>query len=371
MSAVASPVLSVDSLLEAAVSMHASDLHLSAGVPPTVRVWGALKRMELPALSAEDVERLVSQVVDDKGRETLERNLQLDTSYVCSAGRFRVNIFRQRGVLAAAFRFIPSRVPGFSELGLPPVIHSVCELQRGLVLVTGTAGQGKSTTLASIVDRLNRERKLHIVTVEDPIEYAHEHVGGLVHQREIGHDARSFPEALRAALREDPDVIMVGEMRDLETISIALTAAETGHLVLATLHTAGAAETVDRIVDVFPPEQQQQVRVQLASVIECVVWQQLVPRARVESEGGALAGRVLAAEVMLGTYAVRSLIRDGKTHQLRHVMETGIALGMQTMERSLASLVMAGQITREEAFRRCRFPDELARLLGTKPEAGL
>lgn len=356
----------IDTLLERAVEMHASDLHLSPGAPPTVRVWGRLRRMDLPVLSPDDVERLVAPVVGDYGREALSVNLQLDTSYACRAGRFRVSVFRQKGTLAAAMRVIPSRIPDFAELGLPAVVHGVVRLQRGLVLVTGTAGQGKSTTLASIVNWLNRERGLHIITVEDPVEYFHTHAAGLVHQREIGVDARSFPEALRAALREDPDVIMVGEMRDLETISIALTAAETGHLVLGTLHTAGAPETVDRIVDVYPPQQQQQVRVQLASVLECVIWQQLVPRLEtaVRRDGGALGGRVLATEVMLGTPAVRSLIRDGRTHQIRHVIESGLALGMQTMERSLAQLVLAGEVSRDEAMRRCGYPDELARMLG-------
>jgi len=293
------------------------------------------------------------------GRERFERDLELDATHVVAGiGRFRLNAFMQQGNVSGVLRHIPLDIPLLATLGLPPSVAELVTAPRGLVLVTGPTGSGKSTTLASLVDRINRTRAVHIVTVEDPIEYVHEHHSGVVNQREVGTDTQSFTSALKHVLRQDPDVILIGELRDLETISIALTAAETGHLVLATLHTQSAAQAVDRIIDVFPPHQQQQIRTQLSSTLHGVVSQQLVPT----TDGS----RVAAAEVLIGTTATRSLIRDGKTYQIPSVMQSGSAHGMQTMDQSLASLVRAGRVTMATAMEHCHDRDGLRQLVGAR-----
>ncbi|MFS8641276.1 MAG: type IV pilus twitching motility protein PilT [Symbiobacteriaceae bacterium] len=331
--------------LRQAADCGASDLHLTVESPPVVRVHGELQDLPGPRLRPEQVEALVRPILDQRLQERLERDGQVDFAYsLPGVGRFRANVYRQRGSLAAAFRLIPTSVPDLDELGLPPAVAGLCELSQGLVLVTGPTGSGKSTTLAAMVDRINRTRRLHIVTLEDPIEYLHRHQRSLVNQREVGIDVPTFAAGLRAALREDPDVIMVGEMRDLETIATALTAAETGHLVLATLHTPSAPQAVDRIIDVFPAEQQNQVRVQLAGVLEAVIAQRLVPTA----DG---RGRHVVAEVLLGTAAVRNLIREGKTAQLPAVMETSRQYGMVTLRESAGQLLARGLVTREALLR--------------------
>ncbi|MDI3317280.1 MAG: type IV pilus twitching motility protein PilT [Bacillota bacterium] len=331
--------------LRAAVEQGASDLHLTVESPPVLRVNGELVDLEGPRLRPEDVRQLVEPLLDERSRLTLEREGQVDFAHsLPGVGRFRANVYRQRGSLAAAFRLIPVHVPDLESLGLPPSVDAFCDLTQGLVLVTGPTGHGKSTTLAAMVDRINRSRRAHVVTLEDPIEYLHRHARSLVDQREVGLDTPSFAAGLRAALREDPDVIMVGEMRDLETISIALTAAETGHLVLATLHTPSAPQAVDRIVDVFPADQQNQTRVQLAGVLEGIVAQRLVPSA----DGSR---RHLVAEVLVATHAVRNLIREGKTAQLASVMESSRQLGMVTMRESAGQLLTRGLVTREALLR--------------------
>ncbi|MBX5465640.1 MAG: type IV pilus twitching motility protein PilT [Clostridia bacterium] len=331
--------------LRRAVEHGASDLHLTVESPPVLRVNGELVDLEGPRLRPEDVRRLVEPVLDERSRAALERDGQVDFAYsLPGVGRFRVNVYRQRGSLAAALRLIPMHVPPLESLGLPASVDAFCELAQGLVLVTGPTGHGKSTTLAAMVDRINHSRRAHVVTLEDPIEYLHRHDRSLVDQREIGLDAPSFAAGLRAALREDPDVIMVGEMRDLETIAIALTAAETGHLVLATLHTPSAPLAVDRIVDVFPAEQQNQVRVQLAGVLEGIVAQRLVP----SSDGRR---RYPVAEVLVATHAVRNLIREGKTAQLASVMESSRQQGMVTLRESAGRLLAGGLVTPEALVR--------------------
>jgi twitching motility protein PilT len=289
--------------------------------------------------------------------KTLDETGEIDFSYsISNVGRFRVNAFKQRGSYAMVLRIIPLRIPSMEELGLPKVTDELTKLPRGLILVTGPTGSGKTTTLASVINKINSERRCHIVTLEDPLEYLHSHKKSIVNQREVGSDTESFANALRGALREDPDVILVGEMRDLETISIAITAAETGHLVLSTLHTNGAAKTIDRIVDVFPPYQQQQIRVQLAAVIEAVISQQLLPKASGK-------GRVAAHEVMVASPAIRNLIREGKIHQIDTVIQTSSALGMQTMDTSLVNLYRRGEITKETAISQAYNIDEIRKKL--------
>lgn len=339
----------VDDLLRAAVREKASDLHLTVGVPPMLRVDGRLVSLEgFSALSVADTERLVSSMLKEAQLAKLAENGEVDFSYgVPGLARFRVNVYRQRGSLGAAARVIPTEVPSYKSLGLPDVIYQMAQRPQGLVLVTGATGCGKSTTLASIIDIINSERECHIITLEDPIEYLHRHKKAIINQREIGLDSRSFDAALRAALRQDPDVILVGEMRDHETISTAITAAETGHLVLATLHTNDAVQTVDRIVDVFPPHQQPQIRVQLAATLQAVISQALLPRADQK-------GRVVATEVLLATPAVRNLIREGKTHQILSILQTSGRLGMQTFETSFRSLLERGLISRETLQARFR-----------------
>ncbi len=346
-------------LLMEVVSRRASDLHLSAGAHPTVRIRGRLTPLDdYPVLGGTETREIVYSILNGDQRQRLETDWQIDFAYsIPGHARFRVNAYYQRGAIGAAFRLIPFGLTSIDELGLPATVHEFTRKPRGFVLVTGPTGSGKSTSLAAMIDEINSTRDEHIMTIEDPIEFLHPHKRCLVNQRELGSDAQSFGEALKAALRQDPDVILVGEMRDLDTISTALTAAETGHLVFATLHTQDAAQTIDRIIDVFPPHQQGQVRVQLSVALQGVVTQQLLPTA----DG---SGRVAACEVLVPTAAVRNLIREGKTHQIYSTLQTGTAQGMQTMDASLATLVRAGSISQKMAESRSSTPDELRRLLG-------
>jgi twitching motility protein PilT len=349
---------SIDDLLEQMVARGASDLHVTAGTPPAMRLRGHLERLEgMGALVPEDTQQLLYRVLNSEQQKQLEIKRQLDFAYaVPGVARFRVNVFFQRESLGAAFRVIPHDIKTLEELGLPQSLHAFTDKPRGLVLVTGPTGSGKSTTLAAIIDEINRTRSDHILTIEDPIEFVHKHKRCVVNQREIGPDAVSFGEALRAALRQDPDVILLGEMRDLETISTALTAAETGHLVFGTLHTQSASSTVDRIIDVFPAEQQEQVRIQIAGSLQGVVTQALLPTA----DG---AGRIAALEVLFPDDAVRNLIRQGKVEQIYSIMQTGTSKGMQTMEQALGDLVMRRVVTIDIALSRSSRPDQLLGLL--------
>jgi twitching motility protein PilT len=349
---------SIDDLLEQMVARNASDLHVTVGTPPAIRVRGHLERLEgLEPLVPEDTQQLLYRVLSSEQQKQLEIKRQLDFAYgIPGLARFRVNVFFQREALGAAFRLIPHDIKSLEELGLPSSLHSLTEKPRGLVLVTGPTGSGKSTTLAAIVDEINRTRPDHILTIEDPIEFVHKHKRCVVNQREIGPDAVSFGEALRAALRQDPDVILLGEMRDLETISTALTAAETGHLVFGTLHTQSASSTVDRIIDVFPAAQQEQVRIQIAGSLQGVVTQALLPTADGQ-------GRVAALEVLYPDDAVRNLIRQGKVEQIYSIMQTGTSKGMQTMEQALSELVLRRIITADVAMSRSSRPDQLLGLL--------
>ena len=353
--------LHVNQLLSRVVEMGASDLHLTAGMAPCARVHGRIFPLEeFPPLTPAETQRMVFSILTQRQRERFEEALELDTSHsVKNFGRFRVNVFVQRDAIGAVFRVIPWEIVPLAQLGLPPVVASFAEIPRGLVLVTGPTGSGKSTTLASLVDVVNTTKEFHIVTVEDPIEFLHHHKRCIVNQREVGEDTHSFANALKHVLRQDPDVILVGEMRDLETISTAITAAETGHLVFGTLHTQDAPQTIDRVIDVFPSHQQQQIRVQLAAALQGVVTQQLLPLAR----GG---GRTVAAEVLVATPAVRNLIREGKTHQIYSAMQAGGRFGMQTMDMSLAALVMNGVIDMKTAVERCASEDDLRRLIQGK-----
>jgi twitching motility protein PilT len=349
---------SIDHLLSQMVTLSASDLHLTVGSPPVVRVRGHLQRFEgVPALTADDTRDLLYRILNSEQQKQLELKRQLDFAHsIPGVARFRVNAYFQKEALGAAFRLIPNEIKSLEELGLSGSLHQLSQKPRGLVLVTGPTGSGKSTTLASILDEINRTRHDHILTIEDPIEFLHKHKGCIVNQREIGADAVSFAEALRGALRQDPDVILVGEMRDLETISTAMTAAETGHLVFGTLHTQSAPGTIDRIIDVFPPEAQEQVRVQIAGTLQGVVTQALLPTA----DGN---GRTPALEILLPDDAVRNLIRQGKVEQVYSVMQTGTAKGMQTMEQALAELVLKRVITKETALTRSSRPEQLLGLL--------
>jgi twitching motility protein PilT len=338
---------------------NASDLHLTAGSPPMIRIRGALEPLDYPVLTPQDVRETIYSILTNDQRQKLETDWQIDLAYaIPGKARFRVNAYFQRASLGAAMRLIPQTMPALDSLGVPPVLREFTKKPRGFVLVTGPTGSGKSTTLAAMIDVINEERHEHIMTIEDPIEFLHRHKSCIVNQRELGADAKGFGMALKAALRQDPDVILVGEMRDLETISTALTAAETGHLVFATLHTQDTAQTVDRIVDVFPPEQQHQVRVQLSVGLQGIVTQTLLPTADGQ-------GRVVACEVLVPTPAVRNLIREGKTHQIYSALQTGAQHGMQTMDSALADLVRQGKITRELAEARSSTPEELRRLMGT------
>src|SRR6184192_1343119 len=327
--------LSIDALLERMVARNASDLHITVGTPPAMRVHGALERYEnTPELTPEDTHQMLYRILSTEQQKLLEINRQIDFAHaIPGLARFRVNVFFQRETLGAAFRLIPTEIKTLEELGIPSSLHAFTDKPRGLVLVTGPTGSGKSTTLAALIDEINRKRAEHILTIEDPIEFVHRHKRCVVNQREIGVDAISFAEALRAALRQDPDVILLGEMRDLETIPTALTAAETGHLVFATLHTQSAPGTIDRVIDAFPAAQQDQIRIQLAATLEGVVTQALLPTA----DG---TGRVAALEILYPDDAVRNLIRQAKVEQVYSVMQTGTSKGMQTMEQALADLVL-------------------------------
>jgi twitching motility protein PilT len=353
--------LMIEDLMEKLVEAGGSDLHLAAGLPPYGRFNGELRPMQESALSEEVCNRLIFSMLNNAQRKHLEQTWELDCSYgLKGISRFRVNVYRQKGSYASCLRALGSSVPSMQALGLPDAVERVASAPRGLVLVTGPTGSGKTTTLAAILNHINRTSAKHILTIEDPIEFVHTSDRSLIHQRELNEDTRSFANALRAALREDPDVILVGEMRDLETIQLAITAAETGHLVLATLHTSSAGQTVDRMVDVFPPGQQNQIRVQLSSSLVAVFSQTLCRRAR--SRRG-LFGRVMAMSVMMNTPAVANLIRDGKTAQLYSQIQTGGRQGMQTLERALANLVEIGEVTLEEAKAHSSRVEELNRLL--------
>jgi twitching motility protein PilT len=349
---------SIDELLASMEGWDASDLHLSVGAAPAVRVRGEVGPIkDLPPLTEEDTQQLLYRILSTEQQKRLEIERQIDVSYaIPGVARFRVNVFFRQGTISAAFRLIPQAIRSLEELGLPTSLHELTERPRGLVLVTGPTGSGKSTTLASMIDEINRTRSAHIVTIEDPIEFLHPHRRCIVNQREIGSDTSGFAVALRAALRQDPDVILLGEMRDLETVSTALTAAETGHLVLGTLHTRGAASTIDRIIDVFPGEQQSQVRTQIASALQAVVTQALLPTADGQ-------GRVATVEILLPDDAVRNLIRQGKVEQIYSVMQTNTSRGMQTMEQSLCDLVLRGTITLDTALGCSSYPDQLLGLL--------
>jgi twitching motility protein PilT len=354
----------VDELLRLVVEKKGSDLHLAAGVPPVLRIDGKLLATNYAVLSDFEVQRMIYGVLTDEQIRTFETDYELDCSYELKGlSRFRVNVYRDRGAVAVAFRVIPSKIPTVRELGLPLVLEDLSRRPRGLVLVTGPTGSGKSTTLAAMIGQINGERSEHIITIEDPIEYLHTHRRSLVNQRELGADTRTFAQALRHALREDPDVILVGEMRDLDTMALAITAAETGHLVFSTVHTNSAAQTVDRIVDVFPPGQQEQIRIQLSNTLEAVLSQQLLPRA-------GTPGRIAAMEIMIASPAIRNLIREAKAHQITSIIQTSAHLGMQTMDQCLRDLYQRGLITYEEAMGRAMNQEELKKMLFTRGEEG-
>lgn len=334
---------SIDEMLKAANERGASDLHITVGVPPKIRIDGELIDIADERIMPSDAENLIMPIIPDHARKQLVEMGESDFSYaIAGVGRYRVNAFRQRGSYACVIRIVGTRIPSPQELGLPESVVALTELKRGLVIVTGPTGSGKSTTLASLVDVINSTQNVNVITLEDPIEYLHRHNKAIVNQREIGVDSFSYTSALRAALREDPDVIMVGEMRDLDTISTAITAAETGHLVLSTLHTTGAANTIDRIIDVFPPHQQQQIRIQLAGVLESVISQQLLPK--------VFGGRVAAFEVMHTNTAIKNLIRESKTHQIDNIIQTNRKLGMMMMDDAIMELYMRGEISKETAL---------------------
>lgn len=360
----------VDDLLRAVVDKGGSDLHLCVGVPPIIRIDGQLTPAPYERVTPADSQRMSYDILTDEQIQKFESTLELDFSYsVARVARFRVNLYRDKGSVAAAFRVIPQVIPSVDDLHgstrMPPessyttlgqVLIDLSRKPRGLILVTGPTGSGKSTTLAAIINQINTERSVHILTIEDPIEYLHQHRYSIINQRELGMDTKNFPNALRAALREDPDVILVGEMRDQETMALAVTAAETGHLVFATVHTNSAASTVDRIVDVFPPGQQEQIRVQLSNNLQAILTQQLLPRA-------GKPGRVCAMEVLVANAAVRNLIREGKSHQITSALQTSAKEGMMTMDRCLAQLYQSGQITLDDAISRAMSPDELRKMI--------
>lgn len=331
-------------LIKIGSTKNASDIHITVGVPPVFRINGKLHEYGEEYLKPDDTRKLVEEVLEERQMLELNEKGEIDTSFSSPGiGRFRVNAYKQRGSFGMALRIIPLRIPTMEELGLPQIVKDLARNPRGLILVTGPTGSGKTTTLASIIDLINSEQNYHILTLEDPIEYLHKHNKCIVNQREIGSDSLNFANALRAALRQDPDVILVGEMRDLETISIALTAAETGHLVLSTLHTLGASKTIDRVIDVFPPHQQQQIRVQFASVIQGIISQQLLPKV----DG---SGRIAAFEVMVTTPAIRNLIREEKSHQIDTAIQTGGKYGMETMDNSILELYKKGIISKDTAL---------------------
>ncbi len=346
-------------LLELMVQKNASDLHLTVGSPPQLRIDGKLVKTQLDPLTPEDTRKLAYSIMSEKQRKRFEEQSELDLSFgIEQMSRFRCNVFMQRGNVAVALRLIPFRIKSFEELGLPKVVADFAKMPRGLVLVTGPTGSGKSTTLASVINKINLERHEHILTVEDPIEYLHRHNSALINQREVYSDTASFASALKYALREDPDVVLIGEMRDLETTEAALTISETGHLVFATLHTNSCAESINRIIDIFPPNQQEQVRVVLSFVVQAVVTQQLIPKI-----GG---GRVLALEMMICTPAIRALIRDDKIHQIYSMIQAGQKYGMKTMNQSLAELYLSRKITLADALGRSSNLQELNEMISRK-----
>ncbi len=353
------PQISLSELLRKLSELRGSDLHITTGSPPQVRVDGHLEPLEgYRVLTSSDTKQLAYSVLTDAQKHRFEENLELDFSFgVKGLSRFRANLFNQRGAVGAVFRAIPYEIKSFEELGLPPIVRQMCEKPRGLILVTGPTGSGKSTTLAAMIDKINRDRHEHILTIEDPIEFLHNHKSCVVNQREVNADTHGFAQALRTALRQDPDVVLVGEMRDLETIESALRIAETGHLTLATLHTNSAASTINRIIDVFPSDQQAQIRAQLSLVLEGIMCQALLPRA----EGG---GRVMALEIMVPNSAIRNLIREDKVHQIYSMMQTGQdKYGMQTFNQALATLYHKRQISGETALQRSSNGDELKELM--------
>lgn len=347
----------IEILLEEVIKKKASDLHLQVGIPPMLRVDGALVPVSgTEALTEEAVETLVFSILDEDQKQILLKDKEFDFSFAFGdLGRFRVNAFHERGNLAAAMRLIPNEILSIEQLGLPPVLNKFTEYPRGLVLVTGPTGSGKSTTLAAMINKINHERAVHIITIEDPIEFTHKSQKAVIVQREVHYDTYSFSAALRSSLREDPDVVLIGEMRDLETIAAAITIAETGHLVFATLHTNSASQSIDRMIDVFPPHQQPQIRAQLANILMAICSQRLIP-----AIGG---GRIAAAEILVATPAVRNIIREGKSHQLEAVIQTGAEFGMQSMDKTLVTLVHNGTITYEEARNFAVDLDELDRLM--------
>jgi twitching motility protein PilT len=364
------PLATLPELLQTLVEYSGSDLHITTQTPPQIRVHGKLQTLDLPPLGPAETKGLAYSVLTDAQKKRFEETLELDFSFgIRGLARFRCNVFNQRGAVAAVYRVIPETIKGFDELGLPPVLATLADRPRGLVLVTGPTGSGKSTTLAAMIDKINTERREHILTIEDPIEYIHQHKGCLVNQREVHSDTHGFSAALRAALREDPDIVLIGELRDLETIESALRIAETGHLTFATLHTNSAAQTINRIIDVFPAHQQGQIRTQLSLVLEGIVCQALLPRADGQ-------GRVISLEVLIPTPAIRNLIRDDKVHQIYSTMQTGQEkFGMQTMNQSLATLYQRRLITLDYALSASSLKDELEQMIsrgaGVVPGAGM
>jgi len=351
----------IEDLLKELIEARGSDLHISSGLPPVKRVDGTLVRMDYPPFTSEQVEELLFPMMSNDQRRRLEQDWELDFSYgIKGMGRFRVNFYKDKGSYAAAFRTITSEAPTLENMNMPPIVTEIAQKPRGLVLVTGPTGSGKSTTLAAMIDYINRTRAEHILTIEDPIEFVHKSKLSVIHQRELGMDTRSFANALKSALREDPDIILVGEMRDHETIALALTAAETGHLVFGTLHTSSASQTIDRIIDVFPQGQQQQIRVQLANSLVAVFAQTLLPK---QLPDGTSKGRVMAQEIMIVTPAVSNLIREAKAAQIYSTIQTSSEFGMQTLEAALAKLVNEGLVTVDDAMAKTSRPSELQRLI--------
>jgi twitching motility protein PilT len=356
--------LHIDELLHVVVDRNCSDLHICQYSEPVIREDGTLKRLNYEKFTAQQTQRMLYEILSDEQINKFETNLELDFSYqLPRRARFRVNLYRDKGAVAAAFRLIANKIPTTRDLNLPPLLDTLTEKPRGLILVTGPTGSGKSTSLAAMINYINENSAVHIITIEDPIEYLHTHKKALINQREVGSDTRSFNNALRGSLREDPDVLLVGEMRDMETISLAITAAETGHLVFATLHTNNAAESVDRMIDVFPPGQQEQIRVQLSNNLVAIISQQLLPR----STG---KGRVPANEIMLASPAIRNLIREAKSHQIPSMIQTSANMGMITMDQCLRDLYMKGIVTLEEVMSRCQNVEELKKMISTPTGTG-
>jgi twitching motility protein PilT len=348
----------MDELLKLAVDKNASDLHITVGRPPVLRIHGQMLDLEYEPLDGRSARNLVYSIISEEEQKKFEEELEFDFAYECEgSGRFRVNAHWDRGYVGATLRVISSRIPPLKELNMPSLLNDLCRLSSGLIVITGPTGSGKSTTMASMIDVINNERRCHIVTIEDPIEYLHHHKKSVITQREVGNDTKSFENALKRVLRQDPDVILVGEMRDPESIAMTITAAETGHLVFTTLHTVDAPQTVDRIVDIFSPHQQNQIRMQLSGTLRAVISQQLLPKANG-------TGRISAQEIMLSTHGVKNLIRKGETHQIYTLIQTSRQIGMQTMNQCLRDLVTSGSITKEVALLNTQNPDELKQLLG-------